>query len=965
MAVIKAPAEPTLIAPDLSALPAPVSGEPPLSEAQQRQKAAEKFEQMRRDTEARRLALIEETKQKEREEGLERAREAQRREEREREAYNKALLEKIAGANRLAAQEEAARRSRETAEAPPASFTIPTPTVAQLMEAGASAVDAQRIAESMPAAPEAQREIIVLETLRAGAPVIEKLEDFKVAGGYDLTAALEGGATRKELLSIGFMPEDITKAQGVVKIEKRAVESASRVERTQAAALEDVADYKVEGGYDLAAAIDAGVSTRTLQQAGFRTQDIRAAREAVAAGRPIILPSPVRPLSETRGLEELTSYRIVGGYDLVSALEDGVKVVALDKAGFNLSDINAAIDVRDALRSLKDYREAEGYDLMAALQDGVPTTTLLLAGFTTKQIDTTKEAIETLRPGPSLPSGAVARPTPVQRGILDRLTGAGVSPFLLGALGPAIASPIPGDELLVAGAILVAMAVAKTVQQREAISEAWDNFYDSLPPQRQKAIEPERKALPKVKVLDPDSPEGRAEAKKDIEKLLKDIEADLSEKRQAARNKERQEALDKALADMARIRKELEAIKTGPAPEYAKTAEQRIAELQEAARKAQRTGTGDTKLDEAIRREQATWKEKREAAEKVIAAKNTARTRPAPAAPLSKPQQKEIDDTTKGLPAPQRKEIAETAERLTPGERRDYMDAVRKLTQPVSPLPIPRATPAPAPVQRVTPAPAPAPAPRPVPAAPTPDPWGAPTPQPRPSPTPLPSPLPKPIGRVEPRPSPAPSPAPQPAPTPKPRPLPEPAPQPSPTPGPRPQPQPAPLPTPIPQPKPTPRPVPAPQPTPTPKPAPSPKPTPSPRPVPRPAPISPRPTPRPSEPPRKRRARFELPDGIRLPEGVYPERARWTQGKTIVDYNFRTGKARYSENPGKATVKPGRTFRLLSTTEQPPLKKRLRLGFVVITITREGLDYQAAEGVGRSLRQRELKSRERLRRSRS
>ena len=65
MAVIKAPAEPTLVAPDLSAPITPVSGEPPLSEAQQRKKAAERFERMRKETEERRLSLIEEARLKE------------------------------------------------------------------------------------------------------------------------------------------------------------------------------------------------------------------------------------------------------------------------------------------------------------------------------------------------------------------------------------------------------------------------------------------------------------------------------------------------------------------------------------------------------------------------------------------------------------------------------------------------------------------------------------------------------------------------------------------------------------------------------------------------------------------------------------------------------------------------------------------------------------------------------------
>ena len=108
--------------------------------------------------------------------------------------------------------------------------------------------------------------------------------------------------------------------------------------------------------------------------------------------------------------------------------------------------------------------------------------------------------------------------------------------------------------------------------------------------------------------------------------------------------------------------------------------------------------------------------------------------------------------------------------------------------------------------------------------------------------------------------------------------------------------------------------------------------------------------------------RFELPSGVELPPGVFPRRAEWVQGKTIVTYDFQSGKARFSANKGKATVAPNESFRLLSTTKQPPKRRRLSLGIVAVDVTRRGLVFKRDGKIGRkSIKSRGLRNRQGIR----
>ena len=258
---------------------------------------------------------------------------------------------------------------------------------------------------------------------------------------------------------------------------------------------------------------------------------------------------------------------------------------------------------------------------------------------------------------------------------------------------------------------------------------------------------------------------------------------------------------------------------------------------------------------------------------------------------------------------------------------------------------------------------------------------------------PVPTPTPKPVAVPLPTPAPAPAPAPVVVPTPLPQPIHKPTEAPSPRPTPRPGPKAVPLPTTTPQPTPTPTPVPttpaspsvtspkptptpiskptpAPIPTPTPTPTPAPVPTPTPRPTPSPAPApTPAPTPTPTVTPSRilappvRPRRFELPDGTKLPPGVFPKRARWAQGAALVDFDFVTGRETFSANPGDPTLTPSATFKVLSTTKQPIQRRSFRLGIVDVAITRGGLTFTRARDTvtgkftGQRLRPRRLRLR--------
>ena len=108
-------------------------------------------------------------------------------------------------------------------------------------------------------------------------------------------------------------------------------------------------------------------------------------------------------------------------------------------------------------------------------------------------------------------------------------------------------------------------------------------------------------------------------------------------------------------------------------------------------------------------------------------------------------------------------------------------------------------------------------------------------------------------------------------------------------------------------------------------------------------------------------APFALPGDRRLPPGVFPLKARWVQGKSIVTYDFQSGKADFSANLGDASVAPNQTFSLLSTTSRAPSRRRLELGIVVVDITQKGVTFRKSAELGSRVNGKRLRSRQRLR----
>src|SRR3990167_3821342 len=103
---------------------------------------------------------------------------------------------------------------------------------------------------------------------------------------------------------------------------------------------------------------------------------------------------------------------------------------------------------------------------------------------------------------------------------------------------------------------------------------------------------------------------------------------------------------------------------------------------------------------------------------------------------------------------------------------------------------------------------------------------------------------------------------------------------------------------------------------------------------------------------------YLLPSGSKLKPGVYPEKARWAQGVVLVTYNFRTGQATYTPNPGPSTSTPEKTFRIISTTTTKPRAHRLRLGFIDLLVGESRLGFRRNEQA--RVRQIGLRTRERI-----
>ncbi len=314
------------------------------------------FERKRRETQD---AAIEAERNRDRERATERAAETRR---------------KVAAANR----KDRERRQREEAAKKvtpqPFSPAIPTPTVEQLVAAGATTEQAQEIhrrhSTIAPAPPDPA--VRLAEKRRvAGATittVVQKLEDHKVEGGFNLSSALASGITKGQLLAVGFDPAAVQEAEPV-SAEAQALSRAQqwRVARDlvrREKALADLSDYKVDGGYLLGAALADGVTARQLRQAGFLTQDIRAAREWESAAA-----------IAAAALRSLEDFRVGDGYDIVLAMQKGISQKHLLQAGFDPKVVQASA------------RVAQHTDVAQATSMNLPPSVLVDAGFAKRDVD--------------------------------------------------------------------------------------------------------------------------------------------------------------------------------------------------------------------------------------------------------------------------------------------------------------------------------------------------------------------------------------------------------------------------------------------------------------------------------------------------------------------------------------------------------------------------------------------------
>ena len=143
-----------------------------------------------------------------------------------------------------------------------------------------------------------------------------------------------------------------------------------KVQREAAARLED---YKVEGGYDLVAALMDDVPESVFTDAGFPSVDIDSLK------------------TRANALLSLEPYRTTeGGYDLVAAIEAGVDEDTILQAGFTPSHYNAASTGAPDIASANQTVSA---DQVEAFRD-----LLNRSGFSEDEIDSRVKLLQSLGP---------------------------------------------------------------------------------------------------------------------------------------------------------------------------------------------------------------------------------------------------------------------------------------------------------------------------------------------------------------------------------------------------------------------------------------------------------------------------------------------------------------------------------------------------------------------------------------
>lgn len=232
-----------------------------------------------------------------------------------------------------------------------------------------------------------------------------------------------------------------TETEGKAKYERdvQAYRARTVEVEEQAKALEELKPYKVGDSYDLGAAVQGGVSRKTLERARFSPTDIESIFESPSAKQEMAPELPWIP--EERGqkptwiqkpggewvggvpggpaitlsgmterqanvMTRLEPLRREGGYDLVAAISGGMSPKELREAKFEDRDIEAAVGVVStrrtqdkALEQLAQFRRDDGYDIGAAYGRGYKDV-LLTAGFSEADVEAARRIQQ---PAPELP----------------------------------------------------------------------------------------------------------------------------------------------------------------------------------------------------------------------------------------------------------------------------------------------------------------------------------------------------------------------------------------------------------------------------------------------------------------------------------------------------------------------------------------------------------------------------------
>lgn len=233
----------------------------------------------------------------------------------------------------------------------------------------------------------ASKDIVRIKRLQDAVRKLKRIPGAQATGGFDLVAALKGGASVKTLADAGFNPQDIDQAQAALKqqqVPSQAIETpqaikATEIDPSQAKALKAIRKIPgVEapnGEFYLETAIQGGASIKTLLDAGFALKDINQAKTAIRDARQAAIRQAKDDRQVSRSLAVLDKAPGVkdgNSYDLVAALDTGISPKTIKAAGFKLADITKAETILKAERKEREARAAAEQEVAPFITKGGP-----------------------------------------------------------------------------------------------------------------------------------------------------------------------------------------------------------------------------------------------------------------------------------------------------------------------------------------------------------------------------------------------------------------------------------------------------------------------------------------------------------------------------------------------------------------------------------------------------------------